>query len=40
MSKIFEPYFTTKPRGHGTGLGLYIVHAIVEKHGGEIQIES
>jgi PAS domain S-box-containing protein len=40
MKRIFEPYFTTKPKGRGTGLGLSIVHSIVEKHGGQIQVES
>ncbi len=39
-SKIFDPFFTTKPIGKGTGLGLSIVYQIVEKHQGQIQIES
>lgn len=39
-SKIFEPFFTTKGVGKGTGLGLSIVYGIIEKHNGEIQVES
>lgn len=38
MDKIFEPLFTTKREGKGTGLGLSVCHAIVEKHGGSIQV--
>jgi PAS domain S-box-containing protein len=39
-SRIFEPYFTTKEKGVGTGLGLSSVHGIVTKIGGEITVES
>ncbi len=40
LSKITDPFFTTKEPGLGTGLGLFIVHSILEEHGGNIQIES
>jgi CheY-like chemotaxis protein len=40
MQKIFDPYFTTKEVGKGTGLGLAVVHGIINRHGGEILVRS
>lgn len=40
MPRIFEPFFTTKPPGEGSGLGLDIVQKIIQKHEGQIYVES
>ncbi len=40
MAKIFDPYFTTKEKGVGTGLGLAVVHGIVQSHGGGVSVRS
>jgi len=40
MAHMFDPLYTTKRRGHGTGLGLVIVSQIVTEHGGTVQVQS
>jgi len=40
LDKIFQPFFTTKPTGQGTGLGLSLAYDIIKAHGGEVKVET
>ena len=40
LERIFEPYYTTKEQGRGTGLGLSVIHGIIKNHGGDISVNS
>ena len=40
LDKIFQPFFTTKPTGEGTGLGLSLSYDIIKAHGGELRVET
>ncbi len=40
IDKIFQPFFTTKPTGQGTGLGLSLSYDVIKAHGGELKVET
>ncbi len=40
VDKIYQPFFTTKPTGQGTGLGLSLSYDIIKAHGGDLKVET
>ena len=40
VDKVFQPFFTTKPTGQETGLGLSLAYDIIKAHGGELKVET
>jgi signal transduction histidine kinase len=40
LSKLFEPFFSTKKKGKGVGLGLSVAYGIIQEHGGSIHVQS
>ncbi len=40
LDKIYQPFFSTKPTGEGTGLGLSLSYEIIKAHGGELKVET
>jgi signal transduction histidine kinase len=40
LDRIFDPFFSTKPKGQGTGLGLAVCHSLVTAHGGRISVKA
>ncbi len=40
LKKFYQPFFTTKPTGQGTGLGLSLSYDIIKAHGGEMRVET
>jgi signal transduction histidine kinase len=40
LDKVYQPFFTTKPTGQGTGLGLSLSYDIIQAHGGELKVDT